>query len=136
MEISALGRKFRGQIRAVEDRIKAVKTQLADPQFALEKLANEASSSEANLRVKNVAVEGLLNTEQACVERPKRKLVTESEQRQQLLAERQKTSQTSGPSLLEGGSYLCDLRLGVATLAESWNEWHVLATRAKKAKSD
>lgn len=49
METRAARRTMRGQITTGEDRITALKTQLADAQLALEKLANELSGTEINL---------------------------------------------------------------------------------------
>lgn len=40
---------MRGQITAAEDRMKALKTQLADAKLALEKFANESSRTEADV---------------------------------------------------------------------------------------
>lgn len=110
------GRTIRGQITAAETRIRGLKTQLGDAQFALQKLADESSDTKANLRAEFVAAEKLLDAKRTRVEPLERELATDLGRRQQFLAERRETLQTASCPLAEGKGSLQDLHLKVAAI--------------------
>lgn len=86
------GSKMSGQIIVTEDRVRALKMQLADAQLALKKMAYEPSITEANLWAKIKAVAELLDVKKvraACLEREHG---TRVKKRQHLFAERRETS--------------------------------------------
>lgn len=61
VETRAAGYTMRSQATAAEDRIKSLKTQLADAQLAFERSANESSWTEGDLRTETIAVEELFD---------------------------------------------------------------------------
>lgn len=57
METLAGKRSMRGQFTAAENRLKTLKTQLADAQLAHEKLANKSFRAEANFGIRMITAE-------------------------------------------------------------------------------
>lgn len=130
MKTPATGRTMRGQITAAKDRIKALITQWAQAHLEFEKLANASSRAVADLRAEFVAVEVTLGAEKPRGKRFGRELATETEIRQQLLAERLEASQTTRCSLAESKDSLSDLPLEVTAMSEERNERCDQATKA------
>lgn len=67
--------------------------------------------TETNFRAEMVAAKKALDAEKACIERLEHELVTEPEKRQQLLAKRRQTSQSSSRLLAEDKDPLQNLQL-------------------------
>lgn len=136
LEIRAAGRTMRSQISAVEGRIKDLEVMLTDARMALEKLTDKSARTKADLRAENVAIESSFEAEEAHIKSLNRELATEVMKKQQPLAERRGTSQTSSPPLAEGEDCLPGLQSKLAAMTVERVEWFVLATEtAEKLKA-
>lgn len=122
VETFAVGRTMRSRITAVEDRIKALKTQLTDAQLALEKLVDASPGKEGDHHAKMVAAKMLLDAEKARVKRSDRALATKAQRRQQLFVRRGETSQTLSCLLAELRDSSRYLQLNVANMPAKRND--------------
>lgn len=116
-----------------ERRITTLKAQLDESQWALEKMTDESSKTEADFSVQVVAVEWVLNAERARVERLERDIAVETYKRQQFLVERLKTRETASYQLAKDEESLQVLHSKVAPVTAELGEWREkTAETAKK----
>lgn len=130
MDTRAASRTMNGQIWTVDERVRYLKELLAKSQLAIQKITDESSRTDDGLWDGVSVVDELLREWDTLVERLERILATEFKKRQQLLAERQETSETASSQLKQGEDFFQGLLSKDVAMTVERNKWYELAVEA------